>query len=392
MPDTPNRHNPLDAGEASHAEETALSNPAGLNDLRQQISAINHEILVLLNRRAELAQQVRSYKERNAMEMFIPSREQEMLDSLVEANGGPFPDEVIRDLFREIFRASLGLMQAQKKDTLVVARRSGDPDTLVEVDDVVVGREPMLIAGPCAVEDELQMERVSERLASLGVRFLRGGAFKPRTSPYSFQGLGEAGLRLLREAGRRHGLKTVTEVVDTRSVELVARYADVLQIGCRNMMNYELLKAVATTGKPVLLKRGFAATLDEWLRAAEYIALGGNERIILCERGIRTFTKETRNTLDISAVPLMRELCRLPLVVDVSHAAGRRDILPHLSRAALAAGAHGVMIEVHPTPHLARSDAQQQLDLDQFERLLDALRPELLPASRSAAARQRPRD
>lgn len=357
-----------------------------LADLRNQITAINHEILVLLNRRANIGLQVREVKERNAIEMFIPSREQEMLDGLVDANAGPFPDEVIRDLFREIFRASLGLMQAKKKETLMVSRRSGDPDAPVAVGDVLVGRDPVIIAGPCAVEDEDQMERVAKALAGHGVSFLRGGAFKPRTSPYSFQGLGEVGLRMLRDAGARHGLKTVTEVVDTRSVELVARYADMLQVGARNMMNYELLKAVATTGKPVLLKRSFAATLEEWLRAAEYIALGGNEQIVLCERGIRTFTRETRNTLDISAIPLMKELCRLPIVVDVSHAAGRRDILPALARASLAAGAHGVMVEVHPTPHLARSDSQQQLDLDQFAALLGALRPDLLPAQRPRAA------
>jgi 3-deoxy-7-phosphoheptulonate synthase/chorismate mutase len=318
--------------------------------------------------------------------MFIPSREQEMLDSLVEANAGPFPDEVVRELFREIFRASLGLMQAKKKETLMVARRPGTADAVVPVGDVLVGRYPVIIAGPCAVEDEEQMERVASALARHGVAFLRGGAFKPRTSPYSFQGLGEAGLRMLRDAGARHGLKTVTEVVDTRSVELVARYADVLQVGARNMMNYELLKAVATTGMPVLLKRSFAATLDEWLRAAEYVALGGNERIILCERGIRTFSRETRNTLDISAIPLMKELCRLPVVVDVSHAAGRRDILPALARASLAAGAHGVMVEVHPAPHLARSDAEQQLDLDQFADFLEALGPDLLCPHSVAAA------
>jgi 3-deoxy-7-phosphoheptulonate synthase len=246
------------------------------------------------------------------------------------------------------------------------------------VGDREVGRDPIIIAGPCAVEDEEQMERVASRLAELGVTFLRGGAFKPRTSPYSFQGLGKEGLLLLESAGRRHGLKTVTEVVDTRTVDLVANHADMLQIGSRNQLNYELLKAVATTGKPILLKRGFAATLDELLRAAEYIVAGGNENVVLCERGIRTFARETRHTLDISAIPLLRELCRLPVIVDISHAAGRRDILPSLARASLAAGAHGIMVEVHPNPGLARSDAQQQLDLDQFERLLSGLSPDLL--------------
>jgi len=371
----------------STTDLSGASDPS-LVELRNQISAINHEILVQLNRRAEIGLKVREIKERNAIEMFIPSREQEMLDGLVEANAGPFPDQVIRQLFREIFSASLGLMQAREKETLMVSRRPGDPDALVQVGEVSVGREPVIMAGPCAVEDEDQMDRVAQVLADQGVAFLRGGAFKPRTSPYSFQGLGEVGLRMLKDAGARYGLKTITEVVDTRSVELVARYVDMLQVGARNMMNYELLKAVATTGKPVLLKRSFAATLDEWLRAAEYVALGGNSQIVLCERGIRTFAKETRNTLDISAIPLMKDLCRLPIVVDVSHAAGRRDILAALARASLAAGAHGVMVEVHPSPHLARSDAQQQLDLDQFAALLDALRPDLMPHARPRAARQ----
>ncbi|MDY0003658.1 MAG: bifunctional 3-deoxy-7-phosphoheptulonate synthase/chorismate mutase [Polyangia bacterium] len=371
---------------AQSNSETASAKHPTLGELRHQITAINHEILVLLNRRAEIGLKVSEYKERNAIELFIPSREQEMLDGLVEANAGPFPDEVVRELFREIFRASLGLMQARKKETLRLTRRPGSADAVVEVGDVLVGRHPVVIAGPCSVEDPEQMERVAAFLARQGVQLLRGGAFKPRTSPYSFQGLGEPGLRILKDAGARHGLKTVTEVVDTRSVELVARYADVLQVGARNMMNYELLKAVATTGKPVLLKRSFAATLDEWLRAAEYLALGGNERIILCERGIRTFSRETRCTLDISAIPLMKELCRLPIVVDVSHAAGRRDILPALARASLAAGAHGIMVEVHPTPHLARSDSEQQLDLEQFAALMDGLRPEFLGAQSPAAA------
>jgi 3-deoxy-7-phosphoheptulonate synthase/chorismate mutase len=351
--------------------------PASLAELRQEIGAINHELLALLSRRAVLAEQVREFKQRHGLDMFSPSREQEMLDSLLEANPGPLPDELVRHLFREIFRASLSLMEHGEERSLRVTRRSGLPDVVVRVGDRLIGREPVIIAGPCAVEDAEQMEIVAAGLARLGVGFLRGGAFKPRTSPYAFQGLGETGLRILAEAGKRHGLATVTEVVDTRTLDLVARYADVLQIGSRNMANYELLKAVAVSGKPVLLKRGFSATLDELLQAAEYLVDGGNDQVILCERGIRTFSRETRATLDISAIPLLREMCRLPVVVDVSHAAGRRDILPSLARASLAAGAHGVMVEVHPNPVLARSDAQQQLDLQQFERLLDALRPEL---------------
>jgi len=359
-------------------KDKEIQGSTSLADLRRRINAVNHDILELLNKRAEIVREVVEYKERNAIEIFIPSREQEMLDGLVEANPGPFSDDMIRHIFREIFRVSLHYMESDKKQALRVTRKHGAPTDVITVGDREVGREPIIIAGPCAVESEDQMERVASRLAELGVTFLRGGAFKPRTSPYSFQGLGEEGLLLLEAAGKRHGLKTVTEVVDTRTVDLVAKHADMLQIGSRNQLNYELLKAVATTGKPILLKRGFAATLDELIRSAEYIVAGGNENVILCERGIRTFARETRNTLDINAIPLLRELCRLPVIVDISHAAGRRDILPSLARASLAAGANGIMVEVHPNPGLARSDAQQQLDLDQFEQLLSGLSPDLL--------------
>lgn len=348
---------------------------ATLEALRRRTSAINHQILDLLNERARVVQQVREVKARYAMDMFSPSREQEMLDDLVAANRGPFSDETIRHLFREVFRASLGLMEKTGEEGLRVARKPGRPDVVVEVRGHEVGRAPIIIAGPCSVEDAGQMEVVARALKRLGVGFLRGGAFKPRSSPYSFQGLGEPGLAILEEVGRTYGLVTVTEVVDTRTVDLVARHADVLQIGSRNMANYELLKVVAATGKAVLLKRGFGATLDEFLCAAEYLFAAGNENVILCERGIRTFSRETRFTLDISAVPLLRRMCRLPILVDVSHAAGRRDILSPLARAALAADAHGVMLEVHPNPLVARSDGHQQLDLDQFEALLATLEP-----------------
>jgi 3-deoxy-7-phosphoheptulonate synthase / chorismate mutase len=236
-----------------------------------------------------------------------------------------------------------------------------------------VGAGPILIAGPCSVESPEQMERVARRLAALGVKFLRGGAFKPRSSPYSFQGLGVRGLEILRDVARRHGLVTVTEVVDTRAVETVIRHADVVQIGARNMHNYELLREVGRARVPVLLKRGLAATISEFLGSAEYVASEGNERVILCERGIRTFENQTRNTLDIAAVPLLRQQSYLPVIVDVSHAAGRTDILAPLACAALAAGANGLMVEVHPTPSVARSDPEQQLDLDQFRRFLGAI-------------------
>lgn len=237
---------------------------------------------------------------------------------------------------------------------------------------------PVIMAGPCSVESEEQIHAAARAVKAAGATALRGGAYKPRTSPKSFQGLGETGLRLLAEAGRENGLAVVTEVMDTAQIDLVAEYADVLQIGSRNMQNFALLKQVGYAGKPVLLKRGLAATIQEWLGAAEYIAASGNEQIILCERGIRTFETYTRNTLDISSAVAARSLSGYPVIIDPSHAAGRRDLIPALSKAALAAGADGLIIEVHPNPSCALSDAEQQLDFPQFRSLMADLG--LLPA------------
>ncbi len=357
-----------------------------LEAIRREIDEVNWRLLQAFSDRGRLVQRMRVVKERHGIPMHSPGREMRMMDDLVARNPGPFPDPVVRQFFREVFRASLGLMEDESRHALRIARQPGQPDRRIAVGDREIGGAPVLIAGPCAVEDASQMELVASGMAMLGIGFLRGGAFKPRTSPYAFQGLGEEGLRLLREAGRRHRMVTVSEVVDPRHVDLAARYVDILQVGSRNMSNYELLKAAAETGIPVLLKRGFAATLEEFLQAAEYVALAGNDRILLCERGIRTFGRETRFTLDISAVPLLRQRTALPVLVDVSHAAGRRDILVPLARAALAAGAQGVMVEVHPAPHLARSDSQQQMDLREFAAFLQGL-ADLLPGGPAPMAR-----
>ncbi|NMC70509.1 MAG: bifunctional 3-deoxy-7-phosphoheptulonate synthase/chorismate mutase [Myxococcales bacterium] len=344
-----------------------------LETLREELQRINLELLELLSRRGAVVQQVQAIKQRDGLPTYMPEREQAMLAELATANRGPFPDETVRHLFREIFRASVALMEAGQRKVLRVGRAPGAPDLRIPVGGVDVGGAPVVIAGPCAVEDEAQLDAVGRKLRELGVRLLRGGAYKSRSSPYAFQGLGRRGLELLRDVARRYGLAVVTEVTDTRNVALVAEHADVLQVGARHMHNYELLREVGSAGKPVLLKRGWSATIEEFLWAAEYVALSGNERVILCERGIRTFESQTRNTLDVSAVALLRAQSRLPVVVDVSHAAGRRDILAPLARAALAAGAQGVMVEVHPDPAAARSDAQQQLDLGEFERFLSAV-------------------
>ena len=232
----------------------------------------------------------------------------------------------------------------------------------------------MIIAGPCAVENYNSLYETAKIVKSHGAKALRGGAFKPRTSPYNFQGLGEEGLKYLKEAGDKFGLPTVTEVMDTRDVELVVRYADVLQIGARNMQNFNLLKEVGLTKKPVILKRGLSATVKEWLMSAEYILAGGNMNVILCERGIRTFEDSTRNTLDISAVPVVKALSHLPIIIDPSHASGRRDLVEPLAKAALAVGSDGLIIEVHIHPEDALSDGAQSLTPEGFGKMVPSLR------------------
>lgn len=236
------------------------------------------------------------------------------------------------------------------------------------------GPEVIVAAGPCAVESAAQIDDVAKRVARAGAKMLRGGAFKPRTSPYSFQGLGEEGLKLLRAAGDENNLVVVSEVMDPSQVEQMLPYVDVLQVGARNMQNYHLLRALGEVDKPVLLKRGLSATIEELLLSAEYIMAGGNYKVILCERGIRTFETYTRNTLDIAAIPVIKQLSHLPIIADPSHGTGRRDKVAAMARAAVAAGADGLIIEVHPDPERALSDGAQSLYPDQFAQLMAEIR------------------
>lgn len=248
-------------------------------------------------------------------------------------------------------------------------------DTLVKVKDVVIGEKKIiLMAGPCAVENRDILLETAVSVKKAGASILRGGAFKPRTSPYSFQGLGEEGLRYLAEASEITGLPVVTEAMDVRQVELVSRYADIIQIGARNMQNFDLLREVGKGKKPVLLKRGMAATVKEFLMSAEYILSGGNPNVILCERGIRTFEESTRFTLDLSSVALIKNLSHLPVIVDPSHGTGKRELVIPLSRAAVAAGADGLLVEVHPKPEQALSDGFQSIRTDSFCQLVDEVR------------------
>jgi len=250
-----------------------------------------------------------------------------------------------------------------------------DEDTTIDVGGVLVGgNEVVVMAGPCSVESEEQLDAAAAAIAAEGATFLRGGAFKPRSSPYSFQGLGEEGLKLLRSAGDRYDLRVITEVMTPEHVDLIGRYTDVFQIGARNMQNFDLLRAVGRTETPVFLKRGLSATVKEWLMSAEYVMASGNPNVILCERGIRTFETSTRNTLDLSAVPVVKKRSHLPVFVDPSHGVGIRDKVLPLARAAVAVGADGLMVEVHPDPPRALSDGPQSLFFDQFTDLMKQVR------------------
>lgn len=253
----------------------------------------------------------------------------------------------------------------------LASRTTQQGKTIIKIGDLKVGGKDIIImAGPCAIENKQQLLACGRLVKKLGGKILRGGAFKPRTSPYSFQGLEEKGLKILASVGKETGLLTITEVLKPEDVSLVAKYADILQIGARNMQNYSLLKSVGKSRKPVVLKRGLAATIEEWLAAAEYILKEGNSRVLLCERGIRTFETSTRFTLDISSIAVVKKISHLPIIVDPSHPAGQREFVPSLAKGAVAAGADGLLIEIHPQPEKALSDGPQSLNFFGFETLM----------------------
>jgi 3-deoxy-7-phosphoheptulonate synthase len=257
-----------------------------------------------------------------------------------------------------------------------VSREFSKDDSVIRVNGLEIGGDEFIVmAGPCSVESEKQIMQTAEGVAAAGARMLRGGAFKPRTSPYDFQGLELEGLKLLRKAKEATGLGIVTEVMSDRDVDLIAEYADCMQVGARNMQNFSLLKSLGACGRPVLLKRGLSSTIKELLMSAEYVVAHGNPNVILCERGIRTFETATRNTCDISAIPVLNELTHLPVVLDPSHATGKRSLVPAISRAGVAVGANGLLLEVHPNPEKAISDGAQSLTLEAFRKMMDALQP-----------------
>ena len=345
-----------------------------ISSLRKRIDQLNLEILRLLSLRAQVAAEIGKLKERLGLSPHDPRRESEMLRELLRHNEGPLSDATVVRIFHAIFAAGMEVQVAGSPEKLLVRRAPGQANTVVVVGGELFGAgSPVVIAGPCSVESEEQIVAIAGTVKSAGVKVLRGGAFKPRTSPYAFQGLRREGVLMLERAAHEHGLATVTEVVDVRDLEWVAEHVDMVQIGTRNMTNFELLKAAGQCGAPVLLKRGFMSTIEEFMLAAEYVVAGGNPHVVLCERGIRTHERATRNTLDISAVPILRHETHLPVIVDISHSTGRKDIALPVALAALAAGADGLMVEVHDHPETALSDPDQQLNLQEFLELMDGI-------------------
>ncbi len=346
-----------------------------LEQLRSNLDDINHKMLDLFSERGRIVQEIGRVKAKQGSNRYDPVRERKMLDSLKKENKGPFDNATIEHIFKQMFQACLELQGEQSAKELLVSRKQHPEDTIITVNGEQIGAgKPVFVFGPCAVETYEQVAAVAASVSAKGYKLLRGGAFKPRTSPYDFQGLGIEGLKILRKVADEYGLAVISEITSSSDIKEAVPYIDVIQIGARNMQNFDLLKAVGTVKKPILLKRGLSATIEEFIFAAEYIMAHGNGDIILCERGIRTFERATRNTLDITSVPILKQETHLPVFVDVVHSTGRRDLLLPAAKAALAIGADGVMAEVHPDPAVALSDASQQMDLEQFDQFVNGIR------------------
>ncbi|HLR72622.1 MAG TPA: bifunctional 3-deoxy-7-phosphoheptulonate synthase/chorismate mutase [Pseudogracilibacillus sp.] len=345
-----------------------------MQSLREELDTLNLEILELVNKRAAIVKDIGEIKGKQSTRKFDPVRERDMLDHIIKHNDGPFKNATVEHIFKEIFKAGLEIQEDEQQKALLVSRKRKAEDTVINIKGATFGGdESQFIFGPCAVESYEQTSKVAEAVKAKGLKFLRGGAFKPRTSPYDFQGLGLEGLKILKRVADEHDLAVVSEIVNPADIEEAQDYIDVIQIGARNMQNFELLKKAGEANKPVVLKRGMSAKISEFINAAEYIISRGNGDIILCERGIRTYETATRNTLDISAVPILKQETHLPVMVDVTHSTGRRDLLIPTAKAALAIGADGVMAEVHPDPAVALSDSQQQMDLAMFDEFYEEI-------------------
>lgn len=340
-----------------------------LDVYRNEIDSINNQILSLLSRRGELSKKIGEEKEDKNLQIYDPQREKAMMRNLLQKNKGPLSNGAIEKLFKEIFRTSTELQNPKKEKGLYVSREMKPESSTIHFENngMIGEKNKSFLFGPCSVETQKQVDAVARNLKEKGEKFIRGGAFKPRTSPYDFQGLGIEGLKILKNVKNNYGLNVISEILKADDFELADDYLDMFQIGARNMQNFELLKEAGQTMKPILLKRGLSATIEEFIYAAEYIASQGNQNIVLCERGIRTYETATRNTLDISAIPILKKTTHLPVITDITHSTGRKDIMLPAAKAALAAGSDGIMAEVHPEPAIALSDSKQQMDLTEFD-------------------------
>ncbi len=356
-----------------------MSPQTRLQELRGQIDDINMQILELFNKRASVASEIGTVQSELGTRLYDPQREAKMLQEIEQANQGPFSNDTVKALFKEIFRATLSLEETEARAKMMVQRSFKQEKTVITLaDGTELGNgDFQVIAGSCSVESLEQMDEVGAVLAARGVKIMRGMAYKPRTSPYDFQGLGEPGLQIARQVANKYNMLVVSEILDASLIPMMSDYVDLFWVGARNMQNSFLLRALGKVKQPVVLKRSFGATIREWLYSAEYIVSSGNPNVIFMERGIRTFETWTRNTLDISAVPLLKMETHLPVIVDISHSAGRRDIAVPLAKASQAVGADGLMVEVHPNPPVAMSDAKQQLSIPEFNTLMDALKPQV---------------
>ncbi|WP_131934910.1 bifunctional 3-deoxy-7-phosphoheptulonate synthase/chorismate mutase [Bacillus thuringiensis] len=347
-----------------------------LNELRAVIEELDMQLVDILNKRGEVVKEIGKEKQRLNLDVDNLEREKNLIKKLTMLNSGAYTSEMLKKIYAEIFKASRDIQKNKvEKIPLLVSRKHKSEDTIINVKGERIGDGyPHFVMGPCAVEDWSQVRAVAQEMSKKGLTLLRGGAYKPRTSPYDFQGLGIEGLKILKDVAQEFNMAVITELVSTQNIDEFLNYVDVIQIGARNMHNFELLKAVGQTNKPVLLKRGLSATIQEFIFAAEYILSEGNTNVILCERGIRTYETATRNTLDITAVPILKKETHLPVLVDVTHSTGRKDLLIPAAKAAIAIGADGVMAEVHPNPSVALSDSKQQMDFDEFSEFMNSMK------------------
>ncbi len=338
-----------------------------LKELRDKIDDIDDQLLKLIQERFEIVDEVRKYKEVNNITIVDKNRETQILNRLSENYQGILSKEEIKDIFRKIIGVSTHVQERLSNIDFHYEKKHQDHKTVIDVSDEKIGDKFTYMFGPCSIETEEQMEEVAKSIKELGLRFIRGGAFKPRTSPYDFQGLGIDGLKMMKKVADKYGLLVVSEVMESTDLDDALKYIDVVQVGARNMQNFSFLKRLGKIDKPVLLKRGLSATINEFLNASEYILQGGNKNVILCDRGIRTFENKTRNSLDIAGIAVIKKSTHLPVIVDISHAAGRADIIPELAYAVRALGVDGLMCEVHPDPSKALSDSSQQITPTQMK-------------------------